>query len=144
MLSKNSSREISMKVSIDENFPSYILGDKFRLRQILINLISNSIKFTEKGEIRISSRIVNEISPNQVCYQKYLVTNKSLEISNWWIYLSIWGNGHRNWYSSRKNKFLVPTLFAGRFISYSEIQRFVLFFPQSQIFRNWIGTCHLQ
>jgi PAS domain S-box-containing protein len=38
---------------IDPAIPSLLLGDPYRLKQILLNLISNSIKFTEKGEVGI-------------------------------------------------------------------------------------------
>jgi len=38
---------------IDEKIPESIIGDPFRLRQVLTNLLNNSIKNTEKGEIRL-------------------------------------------------------------------------------------------
>ena len=38
---------------IDEKIPESVIGDPFRLRQVLSNLLNNSIKNTEKGEIRL-------------------------------------------------------------------------------------------
>ncbi len=41
---------------IDPDLPDYILGDKYRLGQIITNLLNNAIKFTSNGGIRISCR----------------------------------------------------------------------------------------
>ena len=45
---------------LPENLPEFVLGDALRIRQVLDNLISNAIKFTKKGSIRISLKIISE------------------------------------------------------------------------------------
>lgn len=46
-------KNIKLILSIDSNVPQFIYADAVRLKQIIVNLIGNSLKFTQKGEIRL-------------------------------------------------------------------------------------------
>ena len=50
---------ITLASSVDENVPARIIGDPFRLRQVLTNLLNHSVKNTENGEIRLECALRN-------------------------------------------------------------------------------------
>jgi len=55
-LAKFREKKIEFVVNIEPDVPKRLIGDPFRLRQVLINLVSNALKFTDKGEICIHAK----------------------------------------------------------------------------------------
>lgn len=51
---KAEQKNIEIVFSISQDTPRYLVGDSLRLGQVLVNLVSNAVKFTEQGEIVVS------------------------------------------------------------------------------------------
>lgn len=62
---KAKEKHLSLNFKFDKKIPKIINGDKTRINQILINLIGNALKFTNKGSIEVSINLVED-NENQV------------------------------------------------------------------------------
>lgn len=49
------SKELTVRLELDPNLPPILRGDAARIRQVLLNLASNAVKFTDEGEVTISA-----------------------------------------------------------------------------------------
>ena len=57
MFAKNlEQRNIEYTVEFEDVTVDYVIGDELRISQVIINFLSNAVKFTEKGEIRVTLR----------------------------------------------------------------------------------------
>jgi signal transduction histidine kinase/CheY-like chemotaxis protein len=54
------SKKIDLSTSIEEDIPTLVMADELRLRQVLVNLIGNAIKFTDNGAIELSIDIISK------------------------------------------------------------------------------------
>ncbi len=58
-------KELIFRYEIDPNLPLEIVADEKRLRQVLINLLGNAIKFTDQGEVKLQIFVVNSNADHQ-------------------------------------------------------------------------------
>lgn len=57
-------KKLELIAYYDEEIPEVLLGDPTRLHQIMSNLISNAVKFTEKGSIQVSVKLLEQDQSN--------------------------------------------------------------------------------
>ncbi len=61
---KARTKNLQLEVNIDPDLPEVIVGDSVKLGQVFMNLVSNAIKFTEQGSIRINVQVVELTQEN--------------------------------------------------------------------------------
>ena len=66
-------------IDVDNSIPEVLVGDKIRLSQIFINLMSNSLKFTENGKVVVKADLIEKIGTK--CYLKFQVIDNGIGIA---------------------------------------------------------------
>jgi PAS domain S-box-containing protein len=70
---------VELKTEIDDHLPKYLICDQNRLRQILINLMGNAVKFTHSGYIKLSINVLEKTEQNLAL--KFSVEDTGIGIS---------------------------------------------------------------
>ncbi|MFL5349346.1 MAG: ATP-binding protein [Hyalangium sp.] len=54
---KAEEKNLALRVELDERVPDWLVGDPVKIGQVLTNLVSNAIKFTEQGSVTVAVRV---------------------------------------------------------------------------------------
>ncbi|MEM7538847.1 MAG: ATP-binding protein [Chloroflexota bacterium] len=84
MLGQTTQKGLVLHCGMADNLPEYIVADEARLRQVLINLWNNAIKFTDSGSITVRASVVLEAefsgghavsTTNETCILRFEITD---------------------------------------------------------------------
>ncbi len=78
LVTRAENKGLEMACLIDKDVPNRVLGDAGRLRQVLINLVGNAIKFTHEGEVVI--RVMTQSSSGDTDTLRFLVSDTGIGI----------------------------------------------------------------
>ena len=77
--SRADAKGLALNASTDPTLPAGLLGDVGRLRQVLLNLISNAVKFTAKGSVSVECRCIDKTETHATV--EWRVTDTGIGIS---------------------------------------------------------------
>lgn len=73
-------KKIKLIANIDKKTPIYLIGLRTYLDRSLLNLISNALKFTEKGTVKVSAKLEKKISKNDIALIEITVEDTGIGI----------------------------------------------------------------
>jgi osomolarity two-component system, sensor histidine kinase NIK1 len=78
---KASEKSLDLIYQVDNSVPDHVVGDSLRLRQVILNLVGNAIKFTEAGKVSLTVRKAEccHCAPNE-CAVEFLVSDTGIGI----------------------------------------------------------------
>lgn len=73
-------KSLDLELKVDNNLPKSIVIDGVKLKQVLINIIGNAIKFTEKGKVSIAANVLSRDKIKQLIDLELVVTDTGIGI----------------------------------------------------------------
>ena len=70
---------IRFEAHVDQDVPDHLIGDSLRLRQVIVNLLTNAIKFTERGRVALDVRL--QSSCDREAWVRFAVSDTGIGIS---------------------------------------------------------------
>jgi signal transduction histidine kinase/DNA-binding response OmpR family regulator len=71
---------LELLVDMSEELPGWVCGDVTRLRQVLLNLVNNAVKFTEQGQVMVSAHVREGFTPQQGALVEFQVRDSGIGI----------------------------------------------------------------
>ncbi len=72
-------KKLNFHLEYDSFMPEFVLGDPFRLKQILVHLLENAVKYTQKGDISLKCRLAGN-NPERFVFE-FIVTDTGIGIA---------------------------------------------------------------
>ncbi len=73
IMNRIGSNPIELIYDIDKELPDKVIGDEIRIRQVIINLMNNAVKFTQKGYVKLAVKIQKHVEEG--LYIRFSVTD---------------------------------------------------------------------
>lgn len=77
---KASQSKLDLLYRMDENIGDFLIGDPYRLRQVITNLVGNAIKFTQHGCVALSCRLVDIEEDTEISTLEFCVADTGIGI----------------------------------------------------------------
>ena len=72
---------LELLVDLGDDLPGWVRGDVTRLRQVLLNLVNNAVKFTDQGQVVVSAHMLQDFSTDQGALVEFRIKDSGIGIA---------------------------------------------------------------
>jgi len=72
---------LMLVIDLGEKVPGWVRGGVTRLRQVLLNLVNNTVKFSDQGQVRVSAQLLEDFSPGQGALIEFRIKDSGIGIA---------------------------------------------------------------